>query len=50
VFGVDGGRRGSRRSVGDVLHDEAFLLECGRIIFADFRRCSVCHFATAENA
>ena len=48
MFGVDDGRRGSGRSVGDGLHDEAFLLECGRIIFADFWRCSVCYFATAD--
>ena len=48
VFGGDGGRRGSGGSVGDGLHDEAILLECGRILFADFRRCSVCYFATAD--
>ena len=48
VFGVDGGRRGSGRSVGDVLHDGAFLLECGRIVFANFWRISVCYFATAD--
>ena len=48
MFGDDGGRRGSRRSIGDGLHDEAFLFECRRVIFADFWRCSVCYFATAD--
>ena len=44
----EGRRRGSGRSIGGGLHDEAFLLQRDGLIFIIFWRSSFCYFGAAD--